>query len=82
MISRVFRKGFRLHEGRIALSTGTGPSVSIQPFGSFACSRAWLALSGLIRKAILTQAKTELPSDTVQLRHTGVTTGSGFSVCD
>jgi hypothetical protein len=30
-----------------------------------------------MRKAILKQAKTELPSDTVQLRHTGVTTGSG-----
>ena len=33
--------------------------------------------SGLMRKAILKQAKTELPSDTVQLRHTGVTMGSG-----
>jgi hypothetical protein len=30
-----------------------------------------------MRKAILKQAKTELPSDTVQLRHTGGTTGSG-----
>ena len=26
-----------------------------------------------MRKAIVKQAKTELPSDTVQLRHTGVT---------
>jgi hypothetical protein len=36
----------------------------------------WLFF-GLMRKAILKQAKTEFPSDTVQLRHTGVTTGSG-----
>jgi len=33
--------------------------------------------SGLMFKAILEQAKTELPSNTVQLRHTGVTMGSG-----
>ena len=33
--------------------------------------------SGLMCKAILEQAKTELPSNTVQLRHTGVTMGSG-----
>ena len=33
--------------------------------------------SGLMRKAILKQAKTERPSDTVQLRHTGFTMGSG-----
>ena len=33
--------------------------------------------SALMRKAILKQAKTELPSDAVQLRHTGVTMGSG-----
>jgi hypothetical protein len=30
-----------------------------------------------MRKAMLKHAKTELPSDTVQARHTGVTTGSG-----
>jgi hypothetical protein len=30
-----------------------------------------------MRKAILKQTKTELTSDTVQLRHTGVTTASG-----
>jgi hypothetical protein len=30
-----------------------------------------------MRKAILKQTKTELTSDTVQLRHTGVTTGHG-----
>jgi hypothetical protein len=29
---------------------------------------------GLMRKAIRKQAMTELPSDIVQLRHTGVTT--------
>jgi hypothetical protein len=33
--------------------------------------------SGLTCKAILEQAKTELPPNTVQLRHTGVTIGSG-----
>ena len=33
--------------------------------------------SGLTCKAILEQTKTELPSNTVQLRHTGVTLGSG-----
>jgi hypothetical protein len=30
-----------------------------------------------MRKANLKQAKNELPSDTVQLRHTGVAMGSG-----
>jgi hypothetical protein len=38
------------------------------------------AFSGLTRKAILKQAKTELPSDTVQLCHTGVTALVGFTV--
>jgi hypothetical protein len=72
-----FPQGFRLPEGRMALPTETGPSVSVQRFGSFACSGVWLDLFRLTRKAILKQAKRELPSDTVPLRHTGVTTGSG-----
>lgn len=44
MISGVSCKGFRLHERRIALSTETGSERLGQPFGSFACSRVWLAL--------------------------------------
>ena len=45
---------------------------------SFACSGVWLAIFPVsCGRRFLKQAKTELPSDTAQLRHTGVTTGSG-----
>jgi hypothetical protein len=77
MISRVFRKGFRLHEGRSLFPLRLDQVFRCSVLEvSHVVGCGW-PFSGLIRKAILTQAKTGLPSDTVQLRHTGVTTGSG-----
>jgi hypothetical protein len=52
--------------------------VNIGEFADFSQERSVLGpFSGLMRKAILKRAKTERPSSTVPLRHTGVTTGSG-----
>ena len=73
-----FPQGFRLREGSIVLSTETGIKCFGAAFWKFRLE--WSVVGpffGLMRKAILKQTKTELTSDTVQLRHTGVTTGSG-----
>ena len=73
-----FSQAFRLREASIILSTETGSSVSVRCSGSYACGGVWLALFSVsCGRRFLKQAKTELPSDTVQLRHTRVTTGSG-----
>jgi len=71
-----FSQAFRLREGTIILSTETGIKCFGGAFWEFPCG-VWLALfSGLIRKAILKQAKAETPSDTVPTashrRHNGI----------
>jgi hypothetical protein len=68
-----FSQAFRLREASIIVSTETGSSVSVRCSGSFACGGVWLALFSVsCGRRFLQQAKTELPSDTVQLRHNGI----------
>ena len=77
-----FPQGFRLHEGRIALSTETGPSVSVQRFGSFACSGLWLVLFPSHRQgdsqANEDRASIRYRSTASHRRHNGIR----CSVCD
>jgi hypothetical protein len=66
-----------LREGSIVHSTETGIKCFGAAFWKFRLK--WSVVGpffGLMRNAILKQTKTELTSDTVQLRHTGVTTRS------
>jgi len=73
-----FSQAFRLREARIILSTETAIKCFGAVLGEF---RLWWSVVGPFSvscgRRFLKQAKTELPSDTVQLRHTRVTTGSG-----
>jgi len=72
--SRIFRRRLGYAKVSIILSTETGSSASVQCSGSFACSGVWLALFPVSSgRRFLKHEKTELPSATVQLRHTGVT---------
>jgi hypothetical protein len=71
-------KGERWHGEKVLRRDGlamVSEDVSSRTFGRKGVSSALFSVS---RARILEQAKTELPPNTVQLRHTGVTMGSGF----
>ena len=71
-------KGERRDGEKVHRRDGLAMVSEVRQLADFRQERSVVgAFSALTRKAILEQAKTSLPSNTVPLRHTGFTMGSG-----